>query len=330
MSLLVIARPALPRSPLGGADPCKSPVACIAVVGNATQDRNKAGLRTERRPGGTLLYASLALTAMGHEAVPVGYAPLRAYNWMWRSGLDLAHVNVGIPGVQFLNKYPEGGGRDQWARGGPRGPLTIDDEVLDRADAVLLGPVLGEVSADTDIPDDLLSLVDLQGNVRSLGSPNPILRWRPVEVDPDDAEAEIPSTTHVRGSLEEAAALTDRDDPASAARSLAERTGADAVVTEGGDGAVGWDGALHRARPPLLEVEDPTGAGDVFDAGLLHGLLEGADLGEAMRWACGAAGAFLEREWESTPLKRFPGLEAVRSRATDVKLDRPPAPEGPG
>lgn len=299
-------------------------MARIAVVGNATQDRNKAGLRTERRPGGTLLYASLALTSLGHEVVPVGYAPLRAYNWMWRSGLDLAHVNVGIPGVQFLNKYPEGEARRQWARGGPRGPLEIDDQVLDEADAVLLGPVLGEVSPETRLPPDLLSLVDLQGNVRSLGSPNPILRWRPVEVDPDDPEDQIPTTTHVRGSLEEAAALTDEDEPDPAARTLAERTGADAVVTDGGAGAYGWDGTLHRARPPLLDVEDPTGAGDVFDAGLLHGLLEGADLGEAMRWACGAAVAFLERDWESTPLKRFPGREAARRRARDVKLDTPP------
>jgi sugar/nucleoside kinase (ribokinase family) len=299
----------------------------IAVVGNATQDRNRAGLRTERRPGGTLLYASLALTALGHDVVPVGYAPLRAYNWMWRSGLDLTHVRVGIPGILFMNKYPEDDSREQWARGGPRGPLTIDDDVLDRVDGVLLGPVLGEVSPETEIPETIPGLVDLQGNVRSLGSPNPILGWRPVEVDPDDAD--LPSTTHVRGSLQEAAALTDEEDPQPAARTLAERTGAAAVVTAAGDGAVGWDGRLHQAVPPHLEVEDPTGAGDVFDAGLLHGLVAGDDLGEAMRWGCGAAGAFLDREWQSTPLKRFPGREAARRQAKKVTLERAEAPGDP-
>lgn len=302
-------------------------MARIVVVGNATQDRNKAGLRTERRPGGTLLYASLALTSLGHDVVPVGYAPLRAYNWMWRSGLDLTHVRVGIPGIQFLNKYPDATDRRQWVRGGPRGPLSIDEEVLDASEAVLLGPVLGEVSPETTIPRDRPSLVDLQGNVRSLGSPNPILRWRPVEVDPEDAD--LPSTTHVRGSLEEATALTDEEDPEPAARILSERTGADAVVTMGGEGAVGWDGTLHRVDPPRLDVDDPTGAGDVYDAGLLHSLVEGEDLGEAMRWAAGATSAFLKREWTSTPLKRFPGREAARKEAKTVLHSRGSAPDEP-
>jgi 2-dehydro-3-deoxygluconokinase len=55
--------------------------------------------------------------------------------------------------------------------------------------------------------------------------------------------------------------------------------------------AVAWiDGTTHRAPTLELDVLDRVGSGDGFAAGLIYGLLTGADLDEALRlgWAHGA------------------------------------------
>jgi adenosine kinase len=49
------------------------------------------------------------------------------------------------------------------------------------------------------------------------------------------------------------------------------------VVTRGGEGSVVYtaDGKLDIPSAPARAVEDPTGCGDAYRAGLLHGLLRG-------------------------------------------------------
>lgn len=72
-----------------------------------------------------------------------------------------------------------------------------------------------------------------------------------------------------------------------AAEALAERV-AHVVVTDGADGAVGIDptsGGVVRVPSPRVEVADPTGAGDVFTAGYLYGVLAGWPLADRMRFA---------------------------------------------
>ncbi|MFI0777083.1 carbohydrate kinase family protein [Streptomyces sp. NPDC021212] len=62
----------------------------------------------------------------------------------------------------------------------------------------------------------------------------------------------------------------------------------DVVVTDGGRGAVGVDGGtgeLVRASAPRVEAVDPTGAGDVFTAGLITGLHHGWSLPTRLRYA---------------------------------------------
>ena len=93
-------------------------------------------------------------------------------------------------------------------------------------------------------------------------------------------------------------ALTGRDDvPAAIPDVLALGTGGEAV-TLGADGClVAWrDLHKHSSGPPLalpalpVEVVDTTGCGDGFTAGLLAGLLLGADPADAA-WlgiACGS------------------------------------------
>lgn len=97
---------------------------------------------------------------------------------------------------------------------------------------------------------------------------------------------------------DEAAALAGRDDPAEAARLLAERVGR-AVVTCGAGGAHWCDGPAppRHVAAPDVEVLDSTGAGDAFAAGMLLALaagrppLEAAQAGHLLAArACGVAG----------------------------------------
>ncbi|MER5393238.1 carbohydrate kinase family protein [Saccharopolyspora sp. NPDC002686] len=82
-----------------------------------------------------------------------------------------------------------------------------------------------------------------------------------------------------------------------AARSIADKTGATVVVKRGALGAlVAQPGQEPTAHPaPEVQVCDSTGAGDAFNAGLLHRLADGADLAEAADYAVRVAATVIVR-----------------------------------
>jgi site-specific DNA-methyltransferase (adenine-specific) len=85
-------------------------------------------------------------------------------------------------------------------------------------------------------------------------------------------------------------------DPLSYASRLAGEALRWMVVTDGARGATAY-GSTENVHVPavLAEVVDSTGAGDVFIAGLIHGLLGGQPIREALRigarWAASAVGS---------------------------------------
>ena len=87
----------------------------------------------------------------------------------------------------------------------------------------------------------------------------------------------------------EARALTGEQDVESAARALAERTGAPVLVTLGGEGALLLDGGAERLPAPAVDVVDTTGAGDAVNGALAAELAAGRPLREAARFAMAAA-----------------------------------------
>jgi sugar/nucleoside kinase (ribokinase family) len=88
---------------------------------------------------------------------------------------------------------------------------------------------------------------------------------------------------------DELAALTGSPDPASAA-TLLDGVGA-VVVTHGAAGASWVDrGGVRSVAAPAVEIVDPTGAGDAFDAGVLAAWLAGAEPGAALAAGCAAGG----------------------------------------
>src|ERR1700761_8410567 len=76
-----------------------------------------------------------------------------------------------------------------------------------------------------------------------------------------------------------------------ALRKLKSRYGCTvAAATLGEDGVLAWDGSHFHLRPAYcVPVTDTTGAGDVFHAGFIYGLLQGWPLARQLDFACAAA-----------------------------------------
>lgn len=63
-----------------------------------------------------------------------------------------------------------------------------------------------------------------------------------------------------------------------------------AAATLGQEGVMAWDGErMHRASAYRVPVVDTTGAGDIFHAGFVYGLLQGWPIGRQLDFACAAA-----------------------------------------
>ncbi len=85
--------------------------------------------------------------------------------------------------------------------------------------------------------------------------------------------------------------LMEESDLEGALRGMHRRYGCTlAAATLGEDGVMAWDGArLHHTPAYQVAVVDTTGAGDLFHAGFIYGLLQGWPLGRQMDFACAAA-----------------------------------------
>jgi ribokinase len=81
--------------------------------------------------------------------------------------------------------------------------------------------------------------------------------------------------------------MTGSDLPEQMLATLVDKGIRGAVLKLGSAGAAAWaDGQIHRARALPLEPVDTTGAGDVFDAGLIDAFLDHAELPEMLQRAC--------------------------------------------
>lgn len=91
-------------------------------------------------------------------------------------------------------------------------------------------------------------------------------------------------TRHLLVNEVEALALSGAPTVAAALPTLAALMppGASVVVKAGADGAHGWQGGAHHAPAPAVTVVDTIGAGDVFNAGYLLALAEGASFPAAL------------------------------------------------
>ena len=85
--------------------------------------------------------------------------------------------------------------------------------------------------------------------------------------------------------------LMEEDDVERALRQMQRKFGCTlTAATLGPDGVIAWDGReIHSSPAYCVSVVDTTGAGDIFHAGFIYGLMQGWELGRQLDFACAAA-----------------------------------------
>jgi len=84
------------------------------------------------------------------------------------------------------------------------------------------------------------------------------------------------------------------------------------AATLGSDGVLAWDGrAFHYSSAYRVPVVDTTGAGDIFHAGFIHGLLKGWDLERQLDFSCAAAAMNCMAEGARGRIEQVEAIEAL-------------------
>ncbi|HEY3989693.1 MAG TPA: carbohydrate kinase family protein [Acidobacteriaceae bacterium] len=117
--------------------------------------------------------------------------------------------------------------------------------------------------------------------------------------------------------------LTGGTDLKAALREIQTRYGcALTAATLGQDGVLAWDGRhfLHAAayRVPVV---DTTGAGDIFHAGFIYGLLQGWGLERQLDFSCAAAALNCMHEGARGGIRPVAAIEALLVKAPRYAID---------
>ena len=119
-------------------------------------------------------------------------------------------------------------------------------------------------------------------------------------------------------NLDEARALTGERDLRACLRALGERCPGTVIVTCGEDGSATLEGGVLVVVEPLdVEVDNAVGAGDVFAAGVVSGLLEEGDPVAGMVRGTAGAANYISRSRD-----RYAAIGAWDSRAAEVRIRR--------
>lgn len=117
--------------------------------------------------------------------------------------------------------------------------------------------------------------------------------WPSREAARAEQLAALTHATHAVGNVEEASVAVGDGDPDVLAGRLLDLGLEAAIVKLGPEGVlVAWHGGRERIPPVAVEVVNGLGAGDAFGGALCHGILEGWELPDTIRFA-NAAGAYV-------------------------------------
>ena len=111
--------------------------------------------------------------------------------------------------------------------------------------------------------------------------------------------------------------LMQESDLRSALRKMQSRYGCKlTAATLGPDGVLAWDGrAFHFSAAFRVPVVDTTGAGDIFHAGFLYGLLQGWELERQLEFSCAAAAMNCMADGARGGIRTVAAIEAFMASA---------------
>jgi sugar/nucleoside kinase (ribokinase family) len=94
------------------------------------------------------------------------------------------------------------------------------------------------------------------------------------------------------------------------------------AATLGQDGVLAWDGRqLHHSSAYRVPVVDTTGAGDVFHAGFIYGLLQGWALEPQLDFACAAAALNCMASGARGGIESVDAIEELRATASRYEVE---------
>ncbi|MEZ5360555.1 MAG: PfkB family carbohydrate kinase [Candidatus Zixiibacteriota bacterium] len=157
----------------------------------------------------------------------------------------------------------------------------VDDGLLESAEAVLIGPILKEISFELirDIRRrfDGLLFCDPQGLLRGAGDDGRIYHKKPDGIEDILGLFDIVKPNELEGEV--LTGIDCRKDPFEAARIIKSWGPKIVVVTLAELGSVIYDGIEFIQIPPHpVNLLDSTGAGDTYMAGFTHAYLNGESL----------------------------------------------------
>jgi sulfofructose kinase len=94
------------------------------------------------------------------------------------------------------------------------------------------------------------------------------------------------------------------------------------AATLGHEGVLSWDGKhFHHASAYRVPVADTTGAGDIFHAGFIYGLLQGWPLERQLDFACAAAALNCTAVGARGGIQSVEAIEALMSSGTRYQAE---------
>lgn len=237
-------------------------------------DRVHRVARVARRPGGKGVNVARVLHALGESVHAVGLADARFAGTLAALGVPADFLAV-MAEVRRTLVVRDAGTTSLWEPG-PEVPASAADDLTRLVERLLpqTSALVVSGSLPPGVPVELPAR--LAARARRYGVPAVL------DLDGDALAAAVDgSGAVVTPNEDELAGLVGPvDDLDAAARALAARTGASAVLTRGAAGmlvATGGSGLdeVHRAAAPERVEGNPTGAGDAATAGVALGLAHG-------------------------------------------------------
>lgn len=252
----------------------------ILCYGNPVYDiiSTPALKRTDRVLSGCSTNACLAVSKMKQNSMLVGTI---GDDYLSRMQSDLERWGIEydlLPSEQtggFSLVYDAKGDRDLQVLG-VANSIPVVEENMKKADFILLGPILGEISVELGqhISSNANSpiLLDPQGTLRQIKNGDIVHQMT------DEFVTLAGLSTVVKANELETRVVTGvepRQDPEKAVKALYEFGCEIAVVTLAEAGSIIFDGSdLYRIPPYTTTAIDPTGAGDTYAAGFMVKYLE--------------------------------------------------------